>query len=237
MENKNEQEFKKRKSWKKYVVGIVLVSILVVGIFFRFVNKNIDKIAEEETPESLESEYEEALGGNNESSQEEDTANIFDEEDDVDATDSVDVTVKSENYKINRIVFGGTAAVGDVERDLELEIYDIKSEIVSDIEDEEPKFLLSWKTNKMSAAEVMYSIDTGDNPEIFKEGNYSIDHSILLSDIELSTIYVYKIIAKDKWGNKKESEYFSMYTGEKKASVFDLIVSSIEDTFSWMMKK
>ena len=225
---------KKEKNWKKrIIIGLLLILFfLLFSIGFLIIkNRSTDNIEEE-----IDLVQEDVI----EISETINDENIFKNLDEEDALSSEDLSgiASSENYKVNQIRFGGSIAIADDQnKNLSLELYDIKSEMMFSREDEKPKFILTWKTNKISISEVVYAKDDGSDPQSFKENNYGFDHSAVLSDIDLSTIYVYRIIARDRWGNEKTSEYFSMYTGEKSASIFDLIVSSIEDTFSWAIKK
>lgn len=223
------EEKKKKRSWKKWVIITLLVFLLIL-ITFLVLKGRRDK-GENAIVQDIEVEAPEIAEGNGE--------NIFDlEENSALPSTEWGAASTSENFRINQIRFGGNIALADSQqKDLSLEMFEIKSEMVESRENEEPKFLLTWKTNKASISEVVYAKDDGSNPKSVKESSYGFEHSLLLSDIELSTIYVYRIIARDRWGNEKMSEYFSMYTGEKRASIFDLIVSSIEDTFSWALKK
>lgn len=230
--NKEKTEEKtKGRGWKKWAI-IALLLLFILLIIFLVLRSRGSNNKEEETVIVQEPSTEVI-------SSEDDGESIFDiEEESALPSEEWGADATSENFKINQIRFGGNIALADSQqKDLSLELYEIKSEMVESREDEEPRFLLTWKTNKASISEVVYAKDDGSNPLSVRENSYGFDHSVLLSDIELSTIYVYRIIARDRWGNEKMSDYFSMYTGEKKASIFDLIVSSIEDTFSWAMKK
>lgn len=229
----NLSENKKKKSRKKIIILIILILLFLAGFFFVFkkITENREKAEKENTEEAgnedenfKKSNIEDVLGKN--------------EGDSSDQGGIQSGVSASENYKISQVRFGGNIALEDEQqKDLAIELYDIKSEMVSSRENEEPKFLLTWKSNKATLSSVSYARDDGSNLQEFKEESYGFEHSALLSDIELSTIYVYKIKARDRWGNEKSSEFFSMYTGEKNASIFDLIVSSIEDIFSWAIKK
>jgi hypothetical protein len=167
---------------------------------------------------------------------EEADANEEDEGEEVEMVN--DAALKSESYSVSQIRFGtavalDSGALGSVP----LEISSISGEVLVSGEDQEPRFLIAWKTNKDAKSEVTYSKGDGEDVQYFQEENYGFDHSVLLSDIELSTIYAYNIKARDKWGNEVASEYFSIYTGDKQESIFDLIIAAIENTFGWAMNR
>ncbi|MDH4330212.1 MAG: hypothetical protein OEV93_01540 [Candidatus Moranbacteria bacterium] len=147
-------------------------------------------------------------------------------------------SLKSESYNVSQIRFGTAVAIDSGSLgSVPLEVSGISGEVLISGEDETPRFLVAWKTSKDAKCEVTYSKGDGDETETYREDAYGINHAALLSDIELSTIYAYNIKARDRWGNEVASEYFSVYTGDKSESIFDLIISAIENTFGWAMKK
>ncbi|HFC76862.1 MAG TPA: hypothetical protein ENJ27_01390 [Candidatus Moranbacteria bacterium] len=144
----------------------------------------------------------------------------------------------SKNYKIKQLKFGGNIILGgDEDRNIPLKIYDVKSEIVTAQEDGEPKFLITWKTNKAAISDVIYSKNDGSKSKTIAEDGYGFDHSVLLKNMDFATIYIYKIKSKDRWQNKISTEYFSAYTGAKSESIFDLIFNAVHDVFGWAMRK
>jgi hypothetical protein len=77
----------------------------------------------------------------------------------------------------------------------------------------------------------------GTDPKSIKEENYGYNHSVVLAGLEAGTAYTYVITVKDRWGNAISSDRYSTYTGARSVSVFDLIVGSVKDVFSWAIKK
>jgi len=143
----------------------------------------------------------------------------------------------SKNYRIKQIKFGGNIVLADGGmKDIPLKIYDVRSETVSSNEDSEPRFLITWKTNKEAISDIVYSKNSGSDVKKIAEVGYGFEHSALLKNIDFSTIYIYRVSSVDRWGNKVATEYFSAYTGEKSESIFDLIVNAVEDVFGWAMR-
>jgi flagellar basal body-associated protein FliL len=142
----------------------------------------------------------------------------------------------SENYRVSQVKFTGNAVIENGKsRDTKLEIYQVKSENIISQEDNEPSILISWKTNKEAISSVEYAKSDGKNPVKAIEDGYGFEHTMMLKNMEFSTIYTYRIESKDKWGNKVSTEYFSAYTGDKSESIFDLITNAVEDVFGWAM--
>lgn len=233
MDQKIENPDKKKSKKKRIILWVFL--LLFLGSFLAF---GISFFGDKDAVD-------------NDVSQEEDSASVaensrVDEEKDVEA-DNGDENLKnnangeeemvSENYRVTQVKFGGNVVIENGRsRDAKLEIFQVKSENIISQEDEEPRILISWKTNKEAISTVSYAKSDGTGAVNISEGAYGYDHTILLKNMEFSTIYTYKIEVKDKWGNKADTEYFSAYTGDKSESIFDLITNAVEDVFGWAMK-
>ncbi len=169
-----------------------------------------------------------------------DLINNYDKTDSLSNSDKVDNSdsiSSSKNYKIKQVKFGGGIILANEgKKDLPLEVYDVKSEIVSSQEDGEPRFLITWRTNKEAISDVVYSKNDGSNAKTSTENGYGFEHSVLLKNMDFATIYIYKIKSNDRWGNKTSTKYFSAYTGEKSESIFDLIFNAVQEVFGWAMK-
>lgn len=171
------------------------------------------------------------------SSKEDEAQNNSVEEVDTKAGADEEVMV-SENFKVSQVKFGGNVVIDNGKsRDTKPEIYQVKSETIISQEDDAPRILITWKTNKETLSNVSYSKSDGKNVVNATEEGYGFEHNMLLKNMEFSTIYTYKIESVDKWGNKIATEYFSAYTGDKSESIFDLITNAVEDVFGWAMNK
>lgn len=222
MENigENSQSGDKKRNWKRVIVAILLALAILLYAFLILGGNNNKKKLEPDSEKPVEAPKI--------------SDNFLDYGQGNLDVNELGSSSSSENFKVNQIRFGGNIPLVDSnQKDINLEVYNIKSEMVASRENEEPRFLLTWETSKAAISEVVYAKDDGSNPRIISEDSYGFKHSVLMSDIDLSTIYIYRISSRDRWGNQKTTDYFSMYTGEKATSVFDLIVGSIEEIFSW----
>lgn len=143
---------------------------------------------------------------------------------------------ESENFRLKEISFGGVLLASASGENIPIEITDIKSEIFSTKDGKHAQILISWKTNKLAISEIEYSSDN-KNFKKLEEDFYGFNHSVVLTKLDLATTYFYRISAKDKWGNKIDSEKYGVYSGSKLVSVFDLIVKAVNETFGWAVKK
>ncbi|HBI17398.1 MAG TPA: hypothetical protein DDY52_04635 [Candidatus Moranbacteria bacterium] len=233
MDEKIENQNKKKSQKRRITILVVLVLLTVIlALIFWVLNNRRKDDSKSNNPEVT----------TDESIAEDENLNDEKETEDVDET-SVPVEegnekeMVSENYRVSQIKFGGNSAVMDngKSRNTQLEIYQVKSENILSQEDNEPRILISWKTNKEAISKVEYAKSDGKDAAVTSEEGYGFEHSMLIKNMEFSTIYTYRIESSDKWGNKVNTEYFSAYTGDKSESIFDLITNAIEDVFGWAM--
>jgi hypothetical protein len=146
------------------------------------------------------------------------------------------VISKSENFQLKEVSFGGSAELLSNESEsLQLKISDVRSEILTSKDGSQSEVLIRWKTNKMASSSVDY--DKSGISKKLSEGGFGYSHALILTDLEQSKRYVFVISAQDRWGNQTNSENFSIYTGAKVASIFELITQQFEDIFGWAIKK
>lgn len=230
MSNNEEGESKKKRIFVRVFLYFILLTLLISSILFTWQylkNKKNANILPAEKNEITQESSKNLVNNFNET-------DIAKKEENANNSDSVS---SGKKYKIKQIKFGGGIILANEEKkDLPLEIYDVKSEIVSSQEDGKPRFLIVWRTNKEAVSNIVYSKSDGSNVKTFTENGYGFEHSALLKNMDFATIYVYKINASDRWGNKVSTEYFSAYTGEKSESIFDLIFNAVQDVFGWAMK-
>lgn len=143
---------------------------------------------------------------------------------------------KSEKYQIREISFGGSPEIlsGETES-MPLAVTDVRSEMLSSRDGSQSNLLINWKTSKMAVSDVTY--DKGGVSKKLSESGFGYSHALLLSDLDQSQRYTFVITAIDRWGNQSSSENFSVFTGEKTASIIDVITSQFQDIFSWAVRK
>ena len=143
---------------------------------------------------------------------------------------------ESENFRVKEMTFGGNIILVKSGDQGNLEISDIRSESFISGKKEQVKLVLSWKTNKMASSEIEYSKNNGQSPKTISEKNFGFNHSVVITDLEPRTSYVYTIKCRDRWGNETVSNYFGIYTASKPVSVFDMISNAVGETFGWAIK-
>lgn len=144
---------------------------------------------------------------------------------------------KSENFKAGEIVFLGEAQFlqGD-EGIAPLSLDSIRGEAFTEKNKKEVKLVITWKTNKLSQAEISYAKGIGQAPKIASEDDYSYNHSVILTGLDPASTYLYTVKATDRFGNVATSEPYAVFTGARSVSLFDLIAGAIGDVFGWAVK-
>lgn len=236
MDQKIENPDKKKSKKKRILLLVILLLLLGVGVLVGRIfwgDKNDAGDINNNLQEENISNTEEAQNDDENISDE----NLNNAENETEVNPQDEVEMVSENYRVSQVKFGGNVVIENGKtRDVKPEIYQVKSENIISQEDDEPRILISWKTNKEAISTVNYTKASGGSVVNVTEDGYGFDHTMLLKNMEFSTIYTYKIEAKDKWGNKVSTEYFSAYTGDESESIFDLITNAVEDVFGWAMK-
>ncbi|NTW27228.1 MAG: hypothetical protein HGA36_02820 [Candidatus Moranbacteria bacterium] len=150
-------------------------------------------------------------------------------------TTKTDALLASEHYKVKQISFGGDVAVAIGNNKNNLEISDVRSELLMTKDQKEFRFLISWKTNKLATSEIEYT-KAGSQARTLKEKGFGLSHSVVLSQLEMSSAYTYTIKTTDQWGNSITSDRYAMYTSSRALSVFDLIAKEFSGMFAWASK-
>ncbi len=144
---------------------------------------------------------------------------------------------ESENFKAGEIVFLGEAEFLLGDEGIEpLTLEGIRGEAFTEKNKQEVKLVISWKTNKLSQAEISYAKGIGQAPTTVSEDDYSYNHSMIITGLDPASTYLYTVKASDRFGNVVASEPYAVFTGARSVSLFDLIAGAIGDVFGWAVK-
>jgi len=140
----------------------------------------------------------------------------------------------SQNFKTPQISFGGDAITMPAgEQSAAPEIIDMRSELLTTKTDQQVKFLLSWKTNKLCRSSIEYIKEGQAEGKTVADDNFGFVHSVEIAPLNYSTSYSYTVTARDKWGTETSSDKLAFYTGAQNVSIFDLLGSAFKDMFGW----
>ena len=143
----------------------------------------------------------------------------------------------SENFRTPQISFGGDAiAVQSGQQATAPEILNLRSELLMTKTDQQVKFLLTWKTNKLCRSSIEYMKEGQAEGKTVSDEGYGFVHSVEVAPLNYSTSYSYIVSVRDKWGNEIKSDKLAFYTGAPNVSIFDLLGGAFGDMFGWAGK-
>jgi hypothetical protein len=211
----------KLKKITKYLIStIIIFAFVFFAISFYSSWKKISAVKDEKAAISNEeSETGKVLGEDAEAL---DQSNIY----------------KSENYHMAEISLGSEAITFPAGQQSETpQISDMRSELVLGKSDQQVKFVLKWKTNKLCQSSIEYAKDGQSQSKTISEDGYGFTHSAEIAPLNFSNSYSYTVTARDKWGNVAKSDKMAFYTGAPNVSIFDLVGGAFKDMFGWANKK
>lgn len=144
---------------------------------------------------------------------------------------------RSENFKAGDIIFLGEAQFLQVDEGIApLSLENIRGEAFTEKNKKEVKLVITWKTNKLSSAEISYAKGIGQTPKMVTEDDLAYNHSVILTGLDPASTYLYTVKATDRFGGVVTSEPYAVFTGARSVSLFDLIAGAIGDVFGWAVK-
>jgi hypothetical protein len=144
----------------------------------------------------------------------------------------------SENYTLGSLNVAGEEEVFiSPLQSLPLDIYNVSYRVMAEDNGEQTNMLIEWETNKPTKGIVFHRRHSEQDFDETTEDSLNTDHAVLLESLEPETTYVFYVRVVDEWGVEKESQQFAMYSGDKIASLFDLLEEAFGDTFGWAMRK
>jgi hypothetical protein len=152
------------------------------------------------------------------------------------AENAIGSIAASENFRLREISFGGVLLASANGENLPLEISDLKTKNFISKDNKEAQALISWRTNKEAVSEITYARIDRQSGKTLQEEYFGFNHGAVLTGLDLDATYVFEVKARDKWDRTVLSQKFSIYSGSKAVSVFDLIIKAVNDTFSWAIK-
>ena len=116
---------------------------------------------------------------------------------------------------------------------------DIKLSPLTGSDESKRGVIITWVTDKPSTSQVAYSagvIAGTYNQKTPKEEALTQAHTVLINNLDPGTTYHFQLVSQDQRGNVGESADYTMITQEEQESILELILKTLEDTFSWVGK-
>jgi len=103
--------------------------------------------------------------------------------------------------------------------------------------DENAQAIISWQTDKPATTKVEYDegvIGGKYAKSSIEDKSLNNSHTVIVKDLNPATTYHMRLVSRDKRENQTNSSDFNFVTPAKEKSIWQLIVKSIEETFSWV---
>jgi len=99
------------------------------------------------------------------------------------------------------------------------------------------QIIISWKTNEATTSQVEYGVGLSaseftDQSE--ENAELVMDHLVVISELSPAKTYHFRTASRDKAGNLSKSGSYTVLTSRKRESFLQLVISNLEDTFSWV---
>ena len=101
--------------------------------------------------------------------------------------------------------------------------------------------ILSWVTNEPSTSQIFYQRGFGvteDQVEFNQktplDPNYVKRHILVITNFDPGAVYQFQVESVDSSGNITRSRTYTLLTPRQKESVFQVIMSNLEETFGWV---
>jgi hypothetical protein len=103
--------------------------------------------------------------------------------------------------------------------------------------DETAQAIISWTTDKPTTTKIEYDegvLGGKYSKSSIEDNSLNTSHTVIVKELNPSATYHFKIAGKDKRGNATTSTDYTFVTPNKEKSVLQLILKSLEETFSWV---
>ena len=119
------------------------------------------------------------------------------------------------------------------------EIFSTQSEsnTIGSGETSKVQIVVSWKTDEPTTSQVEFGVGLGGSDytdETEENAELVMDHLVVISGLAPAKTYHFRVVSADKADNQTKSGSYTVLTTRKKESFLQLIISNLEETFSWI---
>jgi hypothetical protein len=119
-------------------------------------------------------------------------------------------------------------------------ISDIKSEVSSNSKDDRLQLVVSWNTDEPANSQIEYNIGPASSEKYSLttrlDESLNVNHIVIITPLQASTNYHFRVKAGDKAGNYGTSADYSVLTPQSQKSLLQIILEKLEQTFGWLRK-
>ena len=119
------------------------------------------------------------------------------------------------------------------------EIFSTQSEsnTIGSGETSKVQIVVSWKTDEPTTSQVEFGVGLGGSDytdQTEENAELVMDHLVVISGLAPAKTYHFRVVSADKADNQTKSGSYTVLTTRKKESFLQLIISNLEETFSWI---
>ena len=154
-------------------------------------------------------------------------------------SDEVREEYVGDKYVVQDITLGGEALMelSQDDKEREMLISHFQGRLYLNNDDQSLAYYVSWQSNKPILSKLMYKKEEDPRYSELSEDNHTYLHTFTIPEIDFSSVYQYKIVSRDRWGNEIESDEFVFYTGPEETSFFEMLEDAFGDVFGWTVRK
>jgi len=115
----------------------------------------------------------------------------------------------------------------------------VESSVTGTSDNSKAQLVVSWKTDEPATSQVEYGVGVGGESyqSVSAEDTaLVVEHTLIVSDLEPSRTYHLRPLSKDQAGNQARGEDSVVITGQKRESIFDIIINNLKKTFGFLTR-
>jgi hypothetical protein len=148
------------------------------------------------------------------------------------------ITVKGRDAYGNEAASGGQKITTDIDtRPPEISEITTETSINGYGVSARAQLIVSWSTDERATSQVEYSKGGSGKilDKVTQEDSFlTTSHAVVISGLEPSSSYYFRIITKDGSKNETKSEVKSALTNKSRSSVFDIMIKSFDSALGWL---
>lgn len=113
----------------------------------------------------------------------------------------------------------------------------IESSIIGTGDNSKAQLVVSWRTDEPATSQVEYGVGVGGEDyqsTTVEDQALVVEHTLIISELEPSSTYHLRPLSRDQVGNQAQGEDNVVITGQRRESVFDIIINNLKKTFSFL---
>jgi len=98
--------------------------------------------------------------------------------------------------------------------------------------------IISWRTNELSSSQVLWDLSSTSGDKFqnatLVDANLTASHITVITSFKPGTVYRFRVVSVDKFGNSSTSPDYTILTPIRRQSIIQMIVNQFESIFGWV---